>query len=432
VRRLFILGLVPALGLLADCNLVIGAGRYEVGDGCRDCVQERCAAEAAACHANPGCTALSDCLAACTAGDVACRLACKHAHPAKDEATLALSACRSASCRDVCIGCGDAVDLGAVCDQCLQGNCCTELSACAADTSCARGGAAWTCFDPSCALKTASEPAVQAWLATPLAKSMFKCVVEKCTTECATGDYPWSCVGHYLHSGTAAGTVTVTIPVIEFGTSKGLDGVHVRACSGIDIDCATPIAVAAQPTAGGGVKQPSTTTITVPRGFAGYFELTRDPVEANIYAPTLFFPGYPINGPLNLCGGRQCELILTPSMPIVGLNQVSGLAQLLGLTMGGGGFLVPRVVDCQNNGGEGVSFGLDKPFDKTFYFVHGVPSASAEATDTTGLGALISVTPGFVTFTGKLRATGQLVTQYRLPVRANALTVLIAYPLNGL
>ncbi len=428
------LGLVPALGLLSDCNLILGAGRYKVGSGCADCVQARCAAESAACDANPGCSALFACMANCGPNDSTCRLGCKRAHPAKDEATIALTVCRGAGCRDECVACGDAVDNGAACDACMRASCCSELTACTRDAACERGGVKWTCFDPNCASVAAEDPATLAWSSSPLADGVFRCALASCSTDCALGDLPWDCVGDFLYTFNPAQSVIVTMPVTEFGASRGLDGVRVRACSAIDAACTKPVSVAAALTSGGGPKQPSTTTLTVPEGFSGYFELIREHVDGqDDFAPTLFFPGYPVIGTVNFCGGRLCERLGTPAMPMINLSQAASLGALLGLTEAGGGYMVVRAVDCRNSGGSDVVFGLDNPGkSKTFYFAHNVPTTAATETDLTGLGGFAGVSPGFVTFSAKLKLGGKLVSQYRLPVRADALTVLFAYPLTSL
>jgi MYXO-CTERM domain-containing protein len=149
------------------------------GTDCNSCVQgaesQACASQSQACQNDAACTQLSQCLGSCS--DQTCATNCEST--AGQQAVTELNNfnnCACSSCSTQCASeCGGTtgtcnVSTGnATCDTCINGQCCSQITACQADSSCTTclGGGA---CDPNNAATTA----------------IFNCLSSNCP--CAVGE----------------------------------------------------------------------------------------------------------------------------------------------------------------------------------------------------------------------------------------------------
>ncbi len=144
------------------------AGRED----CETCMETSCCSQLEACAPGSDCDALLSCITACKDGDSACEQTCVSGHAQGVSDYQAINTCYQGNCYGASKACAYPVcDMSAVADQdcatCVSAdpNCCTDIAACAKDTTCVActmdstgadcaSNAAFTaynkCFDTSC------------------------------------------------------------------------------------------------------------------------------------------------------------------------------------------------------------------------------------------------------------------------------------------
>jgi hypothetical protein len=103
-----------------------------LGDPCTTCEATQCADIYCNCYGNPQCGMLYECLLPCAANDVACQQACWTAHEAGISDGALLVHCAATVCAASCPGFAPITP----CQECLFGECETQMNTCLANPDC--------------------------------------------------------------------------------------------------------------------------------------------------------------------------------------------------------------------------------------------------------------------------------------------------------
>jgi hypothetical protein len=391
-------------------------GAFALAGACAACTASSCCAAASACRADSVCSLTEDCTAACKAGDEACRAACAKGSSA---ALDALVACQAKGCASPCqLGCGgmlglyrpDLVTRSADCASCLAASSCDGARTCSEDASClAYVACAHACnpLDPACAQRCVALH--------PGGDVKAAAVDTPCSGPCERGKQ-WSCLGKVSWPAMSPGLTSIKLGVIVLDglTSKPLEGIAARACAKIDAACTSPLDTGTTDATG---KARLTVPVTSqPAGFFGIIELSGPGL-----LPVLGFPEPTPVSDMDL-----------PALPTLSITGFAAAAQSLGMvpdsTRGHAELLVR---DCQFDVATGVTFDIDSADASSIkaYFSGGLPSKTAVATDSSGIGGIFDIPAGPATITAKLAATGQVIATAQIIVRQGALTVTTLMPM---
>merc|ERR1711904_493814 len=127
------------------------------------CANDKCSSEIDACLADATCAKGQACAKACACGDTACSLKCVAANPSAKAAPV--GKCIQDNCESLKgVDCSDDVCPSRC--ACANDKCSSEIDACLADATCAKGQAcakACACGDTACSLKcVAANPSAKA------------------------------------------------------------------------------------------------------------------------------------------------------------------------------------------------------------------------------------------------------------------------------
>jgi hypothetical protein len=191
------------------------------------------------------------------------------------------------------------------------------------------------------------------------------------------------------------GNVKFSIAVVDVTTEKPYVGTTVKACGKLDFPCAFPLDQQLTDAAG-------LVSISVPTGllgFDGYLDLTGGKNDSgSAIFPALWYPKPPV-----IADGfrNKVQFVSTANFSIFGL--------LTGTTIDPTrGHFVANAQDCGFSAAAGVSFTVDTADAQTrsFYFVGGVPSPAATATDQSAVGGFVNLPPHLVLLTATSAAAG--------------------------
>lgn len=197
----------------------------------------------------------------------------------------------------------------------------------------------------------------------------------------------WECVGNNNPVVPVKPQVQLTITVGDLihPENSVSDAVVMKSCRKLDVACATPIVDRVRPDASGHA------TFTVEGGFDGYIEV--DPaVSPPIYVPTLIFISIPL-----------ADDAMNPATMLVSIADLAALSQSAGGMVDTKlGAVIYRAANCQRMNAAGIVAKLDSdsPDTKKFFFVGGLPTQTANATDASGLGGFINVPVGVRSLSG--------------------------------
>jgi hypothetical protein len=286
------------------------------------------------------------------------------------------------------------------CKACAVTNCCDALTACQNDSACVSFR---TCLGmcpgpdvPSCnnACGTANANS----------KMVTACRNQNCAAECAE----FSCVGKVTWAAPTSATATMQFTVADYQSGTAINGATVKACGTSDATCATPLSMQTSD-ASGMVKL---TVPTAPGGIGAYLEIT-----ANGYPVHLNYPW--LAPDLNPDGAnRVIPLVSGSLLPLL----ASSAGKTIDMTMAQVIFLAVQCVDY-NAPGVSVSAGSGTPI----YIAGGLPSGTATATDASGAGAVLNVTPATST-TIASTLNGNKYGSVNVVTRAGAVTALNVVP----
>jgi len=186
-------------------------------------------------------------------------------------------------------------------------------------------------------------------------------------------------------------------------------GAQVKLCRKLDVDCASPIAMAVSDNGG------NVNFSVDMKGFTGYVQ-----VQADGFVPSLFF----FNPPL--------DRDTTTPVSLASVLENQGLLFSLGRQASPGhGNIVISSRDCTGATAAGVSYSSPNADAMTsvFYTVADLPSGAATATDAGGYGGLVNVPVGGATVVANLSNPKVELSRISLLVQEGAITYSTVVPL---
>ena len=200
----------------------------------------------------------------------------------------------------------------------------------------------------------------------------------------------------------------LTMHLQDAVSSKALPGIAAQLCRRLDVTCADPSGAPVVSDSGGGVTMP------IEAAFNGYVQLTDSNAGSgsSSIAPSLYFLTAPASGDLNL-----------PSVPLASPLAAAGIVYSAGGTTWDStrGIVLLNAFDCQGQTAADLVFsvgGAPDPSSFTFYLVKGYPTTDATATDATGYGGLVNITPGVTTIAATLAPSSRKVSTISVLIRA--------------
>jgi hypothetical protein len=161
--------------------------------------------------------------------------------------------------------------------------------------------------------------------------------------------------------------------ILDLSTGAVYPDIAVNACGISDVDCATPVASKLSVDAQGWVDVP------LFEGFNGFLEFVSPTI-----LPSVFFFVEPL----------EQQMRISYPFGVVSLASVQPLVQLAGIDQApDGGFIAMRAFDCSGVTAPGVTFTIEGG-GSLYYFIGGLPTGTAPATDGSGLGGFGDVPPG--------------------------------------
>lgn len=273
---------------------------------------------------------------------------------------------------------------------------------CTIDDDCKRFSASAVCVDSICRSGTANEHLFDA------------AGVDAAGAEDGGASGPdWSCLGNVVWPSGSQPQVQVAMPFFDLVNKVPVTaGILVRPCAKMDILCANPLGPAVAPDGSG------TVSITVPTGFDGYAEVvsttTLDDAGTPTFVPALVF----FNPPPIEDTRHDLTMMFSPiALAVLAASQGNTIDPTLGSLFSG-------AIDCKGKLSAGVSWEPDRTADATrrFYYVGGLPSEAAVATDSTGYGGLINLPTGTIILHAKLQETGQAIGSVSVFIRKGCIT----------
>jgi hypothetical protein len=224
---------------------------------------------------------------------------------------------------------------------------------------------------------------------------------------------PWSCLSKPPPVTTAKAPYHVTLHLTDIVSSSPLQGVTAKLCRKLDVQCTDPQGPSVVSDAAGVV------AFDVSAAFTGYVSLS----EGTTIMPGLYFFNPAVTADTDVAAVQ----LASPSIAAA-------------LTAGVGskqrpenGLMLLSAVNCSGGEAAGVSFetatGGDAGASVSFYSVGGLPNSKVTATDSSGYGGVVNVTPGTVVVTGRL-ADGRALGTISLVVNAGAITYSRMVPLG--
>lgn len=299
--------------------------------------------------------------------------------------------------------CGDVAVLGdfwastpAECTACMASNCYSELSACSSDTACST-------YRDCLAQCPRSDSACQAACLPDAGAPATSSAIGACRADNCEACMDLTCAGTAWPAPSTAHQITMNATVVNFSTREPVAGVSVKVCAHTDTTCATPLDSATTasdgtvtlmlPAAPGGTDADILqsgpgiqTEITYPHALGGDSAYANITLQVLDTATAAAFQ--------TLAGGAPF-----PDGGVPDGSAPDGGAGLGALSV------LPR--SCKNSvlAGATVTSSNAGSSASTSYLAKGIPSATATATDSTGIVAIVDHAVGTTTVTVKLGTT---------------------------
>ncbi|MGO9833906.1 MAG: hypothetical protein ACLP1X_06805 [Polyangiaceae bacterium] len=441
VRRVGGLGLLAAMVALAvvACRQLVGitdnppedlvtsiCGLPYGTNACASCVNTNCCAESTTCSTNPACSTYETCLGKCS-GDPACRSQCT-AYPVSTASDVsALSACLASKCEAACgLTCGGIADLiseppsAPACQSCIEATSTTCADARAWGAS-VDGDTYWRCVlacptedcRGTCGIDNPSGASLFAPFQTDYAGT--------CSGPCAYGNY-WACVGHVNWPEAKSNTVTVTYPVIDFGSHLGVSGLDVQVCTGCPCDAADPTLGQGQ-TDDAGVVMLHVRQVVGANGVAdnNCNQITSPSMSI---VPYFGYTGYPLSETVSVITMANAARLAPETATPTAFAQYQVLD---GVTQDPlRGFVGPQLHDCIGSPAPGVAVTTDSndPMVAVLYD----PGSEAIASNSSGIVSIFNVPPGVVTLTATPVALHKTASVVTVNVAAGTITGAAMFP----
>jgi hypothetical protein len=228
---------------------------------------------------------------------------------------------------------------------------------------------------------------------------------------------------------------TLVADVVDWSTRAPVAGAQIELCGFTDQNCTRPVAEAG--TGEGGVALlalPALSSTSPLFGFGRSPDSFAQVTSPGVIVPALYFLGYPVSTAVaNLA--NPFVLVATPDDARTGGVLLPPDAGWDMTTTGWIGFLVFDCGPTPFPAAASVEVTMDPPDPKarTYYFQNGVAANfTRTATDSSGLGGIVNVTPGDVTLTARpLALGGEPSSVGHVHVRAGTLSVLFMFPTPG-
>ena len=400
---------VQPRGNSVACGLPLKRG------ACQECLEERCCAQARECAQDSACAAYETCLNGCGA-DYACRARCIIDHPIGSvDAIPALDTCAVTSCEAPCgLSCGSVTspsepDAASDCQQCLAAHACSVSEACGRDVACqtiARCVQGCSTFDCQTACIDGRD-------ASPEFLSLAFAGASTCYSACDIGHY-WECVGHVTNP-LAKAKSTFTATILDADSSKGLDGLTVKACEPGDTACASPLATGTSDA--NGVVTLALDLAPTPYGFHGYFEISS---TSPTFVPYLYFLSFPLSEPK-----------AAATLVLLSQSSFQNLVSLVNVPIDKDrGTVAVVVTDCLLTGAPDVvvaADGIDGATQER-YLDGSFLSNTATATDRSGLVMFLNAPLGLVSVRATPRSIGRVSSRTSVFVKPGTISLVQANP----
>jgi hypothetical protein len=252
-------------------------------------------------------------------------------------------------------------------------------------------------------------------------------------------DPVWGCLGHVMPGMPQSGLVSVSLPFYDLVSMKTRTGVGVRACNRLDVNCDRPVNSTLAVADPMGIAR-----LQVPSGFDGYGQIieVNDAGTPVVYDAGSGDAGADADASFMPPPGSYIPSVVffTPPIirdldygivPIFHYDEIDVLAVAQGNTWNRGyGLVFIGTLDCSRKPAAGVTWepNVIDPLQKRFYYVNGLPSEEATATDSTGFGGLLNAKPGSIIITATLQATGTRVGSATVLVKPGAASYIYLPP----
>lgn len=397
---------------------------------CAECMPAQCAVELDACFEDDLCFGLQACISQCPVDDAACRVACTEDPSFLHDDALhrAVDDCRRSQCLAPCLGTGGLAPTGASadCATCVDDVCADLTAACVSHPGCEEIVACTTapgCDDPECFLRCAYDqvPWTMDAEIEPLVDEVRACWGD--CSACNVGK-ALECGGDFTWGQTNESTITITLGVTALkGVEVPAEGVVVRACQDLDLDC-----VQMQDEAVVGPDGRVELTVpTQPSGWTGYLEFSGTmppPIGTEVY-PLRYYFGRPIT---------RDERLTTVS--VIDADSLAVVAAIAGTTVDPSmAHLAVVAADCSFYRGQGVRFATEGEGAQSVAFYSRGSAIEVDdgslVTDETGAAGFLNLEPSTSPREVRAFVPGTVdvpVGRYRVLLRPGELTGIHAVP----
>ncbi len=413
----------PPTALDLDGSPEAGACGVAYGGECGACLTASCCNEATACADDPECSAFESCLAACAAGDDACRAQCSVRHPiGLSTAAAELQACLVSHCMARCdLSCGSMAalftppDAAGACVSCVRASsACGTALACQQSVDCVELDECLVSGSPGLDRTQACSTQHEAGAA--LFGPFLVQFSGSCATPCASGN-DWACVGNVTPATALSSQTAVRLDLGIFGTSNEAPaGVQVSACAAATPGCPSPLDTATTDDDGHATVKVDQ-TIGRP-GFQGYYEISS---PGGGFVPELLYLSFALQE-------SQVEI---PLPSLIDPASFQGVLAGFGIDAGTGGSLALIAYDCLDAQSPGVQFATSMGDDaglRTLYVANGSFSTTATQTDTSGMALIANVPAGPVDVFAKPGGLSGASSHLSVNVEAGKITVVLLFP----
>ncbi|HEV8548887.1 MAG TPA: hypothetical protein VGQ57_07665 [Polyangiaceae bacterium] len=224
-----------------------------------------------------------------------------------------------------------------------------------------------------------------------------------CSNSVCVQDALWSCLDQPAQPPLTTGMFQAPFIVQHLVTQQPLPGVHARLCRRIDVTCASPLGDDLVTDASGQV------TFSVPGGFDGYVAFDGPDIIHGLF---FFNPPVAADLPQAMISIGSTEVIALLALQAGATQEPDRGVVLLGAR------------DCTGAPAAGITFAVSgsDPAAIPFYSEQGLPSGTAQQTDSAGYGGLLNAAAGSVTFTATQAETGRRLGSVTLLAQENAIT----------
>lgn len=374
---------------------------------CGACLTQHCCQKATDCAADEACSRLDACFARCTAGDTTCANTCMGATPYVSPALASLTQCRLSACADACAApqaCGLVAPAYADCVR-ANADCCGQWSAIWRDEQ----------MVPvlACAGECAIDPPLCGCVQPGSAEAARLASAFKCAScgEPAPNDI--SCVGSVQWPSINTGALDLHVRIREYASGNTpVPRVEVTPCSEAAATC-IPLAPLQRSNATGDVVFRLEGRAPGSRDYLGFLQLHGDDATT----PDTIYYLFPAP---RQTGARIAYLV--SRVVLDSLYATVGVVQDPAR-----GTIAMQVLDCRGAYAAGVRLTIDVS-GQVAYGGDQRWTTNASGTDSSGAAAFGNVMPGLVTVRATHIASGRLMSELSVHVRAGMITTFAMPP----